>query len=89
MRVCESSRPASLQLWSASGVGYTPTLGVAYGGPSGENYWYAPPPLWENARLLAFAPRSMIDAASRRREIAPDEEYNDDSSIDDESSSSS
>ena len=67
-----------LQLWSDSGVGYTPTLGVAYGGPSGENYWYAHTPLWENERLLAFAPRSMIDAASRRREIAPDEEYNHD-----------
>ena len=67
-----------LQIWAASGVGYTPTLGVAYGGPSGERYWYAHTPLWENERLLAFVPRSLIDAASRRREIAPDEEYNHD-----------
>ena len=29
-----------LQLWSQSEVGYTPTLGVAYGGLTGETYWY-------------------------------------------------
>jgi len=29
-----------LQLWPATKVGYTPTLGVGYGGLWGENYWY-------------------------------------------------
>ncbi len=67
-----------LQLWSGTRVGYTPTLGVAYGGPSGERYWYAETPLWENERLLAFVPREQIDAASRRRETIPEEEYNHD-----------
>jgi hypothetical protein len=31
------------QLWSQQGVGYTPTLNVAYGGLMGEQYWYATP----------------------------------------------
>ncbi|MFT4623826.1 MAG: imidazolonepropionase-like amidohydrolase/Tol biopolymer transport system component [Myxococcota bacterium] len=67
-----------LQLWSGTKVGYTPTLGVAYGGPSGERYWYANTDVWANERLLAFAPRERIDAASRRRETIPEEEYNHD-----------
>ncbi len=29
-----------LQLWSKSQAGYTPTMGVAYGGLNGEVYWY-------------------------------------------------
>ncbi|MBI3924555.1 MAG: PD40 domain-containing protein [Armatimonadetes bacterium] len=65
-----------LQLWAATSVGYTPTLGVAYGGLSGENYWYAKTEVWNNERLQAFVPREVIDPASRRRTLVPDEEYN-------------
>jgi len=64
------------QLWRSTEVGYTPTLGVAYGGLSGELYWYDKTPVWQNERLLAFVPRELIDARSRRRPTAPDEEYN-------------
>ena len=64
------------QLWSASAVGYTPTLGVAYGGIMGENYWYAKTHVWEDERLLRFVPRRIIDARSRRPFTAPDEEWN-------------
>jgi imidazolonepropionase-like amidohydrolase/Tol biopolymer transport system component len=65
-----------LQLWSATQVGYTPTLGVAYGGLGGENYWYAHTDVWADERLLSFVPRWEIDARARRRPIAPEEEYN-------------
>ncbi len=65
-----------LQLWSASRTGYTPTLGVAYGGISGERYWYQHTNVWENERLLGFVPREIIDARSRRRVMAPEMEYN-------------
>jgi imidazolonepropionase-like amidohydrolase len=65
-----------LQLWSKSATGYTPTMGVAYGGVMGENYWYDRTNVWENARLLTFVPREAIDARSRRRMTLPDEEYN-------------
>ena len=47
-----------LQLWRGSGVGYTPTLIVGYGGIFGENYWYQHTNVWEDPRLLEVrAPR--------------------------------
>jgi imidazolonepropionase-like amidohydrolase/Tol biopolymer transport system component len=64
-----------VQLWSQSRVGYTPTLGVGYGGIWGENYWYGHTQVWANGRLLSFVPRQIVDARSRRPFIAPDEEY--------------
>ena len=36
------------QLWAGTQAGYTPTLGVAYGGLSGELYWYHHTNVWEN-----------------------------------------
>lgn len=65
-----------VQLWRASGTGYTPTMGVAYGGIMGENYWYDRTNVWENERLLAFVPRDVIDSRARRVTKAPDEDYN-------------
>ncbi|MBU8898427.1 amidohydrolase family protein [Corallococcus sp. M34] len=64
------------QLWSQSQVGYTPTLGVAYGGVMGENYWYQKTNVWEEERLLSFVPRRVVDARSRRRNMVPDDEFN-------------
>ena len=64
-----------LQLWSATKVGYTPTLGVAYGGLGGEHYWYGHTEVWKNERLLNFVPREVVDAASRRGKTVPHEEY--------------
>jgi len=63
------------QLWSQTKVGYTPTLGVAYGGLPGEKYWYGHTDVWDQERLLAFVPRRVIDPASRRVEVLPEEEY--------------
>jgi imidazolonepropionase-like amidohydrolase len=64
-----------LTLWSNSKTGYTPTLIVNYGGLSGEYYWYQHTNVWENERLLAFTPRSVVDARSRRREMAGEDDY--------------
>jgi imidazolonepropionase-like amidohydrolase len=64
------------QLWGATEVGYTPTLGVAYGGLDGEHYWYAETEVWNEQPLAAFVPRPLLDARARRREIAPEEEWN-------------
>jgi imidazolonepropionase-like amidohydrolase len=66
----------ALSLWGATQVGYTPTLGVAYGGLGGENYWYAKTKVWENEHLLSFVPRYIVDPRSRRRQDAPDGEWN-------------
>ena len=64
-----------LELWRRSGTGYTPTLVVNYGGPSGERWWYERTNVWENEHLLEFFPRGMLDAMSRRAVKAPEEEY--------------
>jgi imidazolonepropionase-like amidohydrolase/Tol biopolymer transport system component len=64
------------QLWGATQVGYTPTLGVAYGGLDGEHYWYAHTNVWEEEPLARFVPRPVLDARSRRRETAPEGEWN-------------
>lgn len=65
-----------LSVWSHTEVGYTPTLGVAYGGIWGENYWYVQTDVWDDERLNRFVPREVIDPAARRRVTAPTEEYN-------------
>ena len=65
-----------LQFWSQTGVGYTPTLVVAYGGLGGENYWYRHTDVWDNERLLTFVPRRNVDARARRPIHAPDGEWN-------------
>ncbi|MGH9870012.1 MAG: amidohydrolase family protein [Candidatus Polarisedimenticolia bacterium] len=65
-----------MQLWSHSGTGYTPTLGVAYGGLSGETYWYDRTNVWEDGQLMRFVPHFAVDGASIRRTKAPDLHYN-------------
>lgn len=64
------------QLWSQSDVGYTPTLGVAYGGIWGENYWYAKTDVWNHPRLSKFVPKNQLLPRSMRRVKAPDHHYN-------------
>jgi Tol biopolymer transport system component/imidazolonepropionase-like amidohydrolase len=64
-----------VQVISKSKSGLTPTLIVDYGGLSGEYYWYQTTKVWENERLLRFTPREIIDARSRRREMANEDDY--------------
>ena len=64
-----------LEVWRHTEVGYTPTLVVNYGGPSGEYWWYQNTDVWEKSRLLNFYPRPSIDARSRRPTKVPEEEY--------------
>jgi Tol biopolymer transport system component/imidazolonepropionase-like amidohydrolase len=65
-----------LQLWGPSGVGYTPTLIVGYGGPWGEEYWYQHENVWEDQHLMSFVPRFVVDPRSRRRPLYPADEFN-------------
>jgi imidazolonepropionase-like amidohydrolase len=65
-----------MDLWRDTGVGYTPTLNVAYGGLSGEQYWYATEDLWLHTRLQTFIPPHILNPRSRRRQKAPLEDYN-------------
>jgi imidazolonepropionase-like amidohydrolase len=65
-----------LQLWSQSETGFTPTFVVAYGGLTGETYWYQHTDVWNNQRLMQFSPRFIIEPASMRRTKAPEDHYN-------------
>ncbi len=65
-----------LALWGASQTGYTPTLGVSYGGIMGENFWYDTTEVWKNQRLRALVPPRILDARARRRTRAPVDDYN-------------
>jgi imidazolonepropionase-like amidohydrolase/Tol biopolymer transport system component len=64
-----------VKLWSNSNTGYTPTLIVSYGSMSGENYWFQKDNIWENARLMKFTPRAVVEPRSRHRTMSPDDEY--------------
>ncbi|KAA5545540.1 amidohydrolase family protein [Roseiconus nitratireducens] len=65
-----------MDLWRDTGVGYTPTLNVAYGGLSGEQYWYQIDDLWLHTRLQTFIPPDVLNPRARRREKSPLEDYN-------------
>jgi hypothetical protein len=56
-----------IQLAARSGIFYTPTLLVSYGGPFGENYFYAAENPHDDAKLAHFTPHSVLDASTRRR----------------------
>lgn len=62
-------------LWRGTNVGYTPTLCVAYGGISGERYWYEVDDLWRHPRLNSFLPPHKLHQTHRRQK-APLEDYN-------------
>lgn len=65
----------ALELYAASRTGYTPTLVVNFGGPSGERYFYARDDVHKHERLLTFVPREVVVPQARRREIAPEADY--------------
>jgi hypothetical protein len=65
-----------VELFAASGAGYTPTLLVAYGGQPGENWFYQHYEVWKNAKLQRFHPPRLIDARARRRSMAAEDDYN-------------
>ena len=65
-----------MDLWRGTQVGYTPTLSVAYGGLSGEQYWYQIDDLWLHRRLQTFIPPHVLNPRSRRRQKSPEEDYN-------------
>ncbi len=64
------------QLWSQTGVGYTPTLGVAYGGLDGDHYFTATTDVWKHPLLSRYVPRALLESRTVRRETAPDEDWN-------------
>jgi len=56
-----------VELVARSGITYTPTLLVAYGGPWTENYWYERHDINADPKMRRFMPPADIDQRSMRR----------------------
>jgi Tol biopolymer transport system component len=56
-----------LELFKYTGIAYTPTLLVSYGGPFGENYYYATENVYGDPKLARFTPNTELQAKARRR----------------------
>jgi Tol biopolymer transport system component len=55
------------ELFTASGITYTPTLLVSYGGPWAEDYFFATENVVGDPKLQRFVPRADLDEKARRR----------------------
>ncbi len=63
-----------VELTAKSGIAYTPTLLVTYGGPFGQNWFHSLESPRDNTKLKRFTPQWVIDRTTRRGEwFAPDE----------------
>ncbi len=56
-----------VELFAQSGIGYTPTLLVLYGGPFAENFYYQTTEVHDDPKLNHFLPHNIIDAKTKRR----------------------
>lgn len=57
----------TIELMVQSGMAYTPTLLVAYGGPWAENHFYTQGDVHGNDKLRRFMPHDLIDGVTRKR----------------------
>ena len=58
----------TVEFWTRSGINYTPTLIVAYGGPFAEDYFFENTEVHDDAKARRFMPHNLLDAKTRRRE---------------------
>ncbi len=49
-----------VQLFAKTGIVYTPTLLVSYGGPAGENYFYKDEQMYTDKKLRRFLPQEVL-----------------------------
>ena len=56
-----------VKLFAESGIAYTPTFLVAYGGPWGENWFYTTEDVYNDPKLRRFIPYEVLAASTRRR----------------------
>jgi Tol biopolymer transport system component len=64
-----------IQLVAQSGIIYTPTLLVQYGGPWAENYFYESTDVHGDAKMRRFTPHSDLDGSVLRRPWFHEQEY--------------
>src|SRR2546421_11041358 len=65
----------AVQLAARSGITYTPTLLVSYGGPFSENYFYERFDIHDNAKIRRFIPHEEIDQRAERRDLFRENQY--------------
>jgi Tol biopolymer transport system component len=65
----------AVQLIAQSGITYTPTLLVSYGGPWSENFFYERYDIHDNAKVRRFMPHDEIDQRAQRRPWFRESEY--------------
>lgn len=64
-----------LQFWPASGVGYTPTLVVTFGGLGAENWFYQTSEVWTHPILSRYVPPHVLQPRAVRRQMAPEVDH--------------
>ena len=65
----------AVELAARSGITYTPTLLVNYGGPWAENYFFERYDIHENPKVKRFMPHEEIDTRAERRPWFRDNQY--------------
>lgn len=65
----------AIELYARSGIVYTPTLLVSYGGPFSENWFYQRHDIHEMPKVRRFIPHAEIDARAERRPWFRDNQY--------------
>jgi Tol biopolymer transport system component len=55
-----------VKLFASTGISYTPTLLVAYGGPFGETFFFTSTAIHDDAKVRRFIPHEILDAKVRR-----------------------
>ena len=56
-----------VELVAQSGMTYTPTLLVSYGGPWAENYYYTTEEIHDDPKVKRFIPDNIVQSRTRRR----------------------
>jgi Tol biopolymer transport system component len=64
-----------VELYARSGITYTPTLLVSYGGPFSENFFYEKYDIHEMPKVRRFIPHAEIDARAERRPWFRENQY--------------
>ncbi len=57
-----------VELFARTGISYTPTLLVAYGGPFGETYFFTTTTIHDDPKIRRFIPHDILDGKVRRSE---------------------
>lgn len=64
-----------IQLFAKTGITYTPTLVVSYGGPQGKFYFFEKGDLYKDKKLQKFNPEAVLDEKLSRIPWFRDSEY--------------